>query len=347
MRVAVVCPYAFDAHGGVQDQVARIVGWLRSDGHEAWAVAPGTDGPQGTRHVGRYRTVPANRSRAPISLDPRVGSRVAEAVADADVVHIHEPLMPFVSLGAIRADTPPKVGTFHADPGRIARTMYRTAAPMLRRVVRRLDAVTAVSEVAAGAIAPFVDDLRIVPNGIDLDSYADRGHDRTPGRVVFVGRDDPRKGLDVLLEAWPSITAAVPTSTLHVVGAEGSGPPGVRFLGRVSEEEKVRELTEAVVLAAPNRGGESFGIVVLEGLASGCAVVASDLTAFVAVADDTATYVPVEDPGALADAVVGLLTDPGAAATLGAAGRTRSERFGRDRVLAGYLDAYEAALARS
>lgn len=346
MRVAVVCPYAFDAHGGVQDQVARIVGWLRADGHEAWAVAPGSGGPDGTRHVGRYRTVPANRSRAPISLDPRVGRRVAAAVADADVVHIHEPLMPFVSLGAVRADTPPKVGTFHADPGPVARAFYRAGAPVLRRVVRRLDAVTAVSEVAAGAIAPFTE-ARIVPNGIDLDAYGDPKVSRVPGRVVFVGRDDPRKGLDVLLQAWPAIRHAVSGATLHVVGAIGTGPEGVVFLGRVSEEDKARELAEAVVMAAPNRGGESFGIVVLEGLASGCAVVASRLDAFTAVAGDAAVYVPVEHHFALGTEVVRLLQDRGMASTLAAAGRSRSERFGHDRVLAGYMEAYETVLSGS
>src|SRR3990172_716011 len=94
MKVAVVSPYAFDAPGGVQDQVERIVGWLRVEGHDAWAVAPGSGGPEGTRHVGWFRSVRANRSRAPIAIDPRVVRKVGRAVAGADVVHVHEPFMP-------------------------------------------------------------------------------------------------------------------------------------------------------------------------------------------------------------------------------------------------------------
>lgn len=344
MKVAVVCPYAFDAHGGVQDQVARIVRWLREGGHQAWAVAPGSGGPDGTRHVGRYRSLPANRSRAPISLDPRVGKRVAAAVDDADVVHIHEPLMPFVSLGALMAETPPSVGTFHADPGRLARGVYRGAGLLLRRLVRRLDVVTAVSEVAAGPLRDLATPL-IIPNGIDLGPYQHRGP-RTPGRVVFVGRDDTRKGLDVLLAAWEGIGAAVPTAGLRIVGTVRSeSPPGVTYLGRVDEERKVAEVTAAEVLVAPNLGGESFGIVVLEGLAAGCAVVASDLAAFRAVAGDAAVYVPVGDTGALTTAVIRLLQTPTSVAALASAGAQRSLAFGKESVLAGYLAAYETALS--
>jgi phosphatidylinositol alpha-mannosyltransferase len=346
MKVAVVCPYAFEAHGGVQDQVARIVRWLRDGGHEAWAVAPGSGGPDGTRHVGRFRNLPANRSKAPISLDLRMRGKVAAAVEDADVVHVHEPFMPMVSLGAVLAETPPKVGTFHADPGRIARGFYRGGAFVLGRLARRLDAITAVSDVAAGAISPFARPL-IVPNGIDLESYDVAGVERVPGRVLFVGRDDPRKGLDVLLEAWPIVREAYPAAALHVVGTERPDGEGITFLGRVSEEHKAEELASASVMVTPNLGGESFGIVVLEGLASGCAVVASDLDAFRAVAGDAAAYVPVGDPGALADAIEGLLGSPDRVEALGRAGRGRSRRFGRDEVLRGYLEAYEAALARS
>lgn len=346
MKVAVVCPYAFDAHGGVQDQVARIVGWLRDAGHQAWAVAPGSGGPDGTRHVGRYRSIPANRSRAPISLHPRMGRTVAAAVDDADVVHVHEPFMPMVSLGAVLADTPPKVGTFHADPGRVARGAYRMAGPLFGRLARRLSAVTAVSEVAAGAIRGFADPT-IVPNGIDLEAYQRGGITRIGDRVVFVGRDDLRKGLPVLRAAWPQVRRAHPAATLHVVGSAGEDGDGVVHLGRVSEERKAAELAAAAVMAAPNLGGESFGIVVLEGLASGCAVVASDLAAFRAVAGNAADYVAPGDPDALASSIVRLVGDPGAAGTRGVAGRERSRRFGRSEVLAGYLAAYESALAGS
>jgi phosphatidylinositol alpha-mannosyltransferase len=342
VKVAVVCPYAFDAHGGVQDQVARIVGWLRADGHEAWAVAPGSNGPEGTRHVGGFVSVRANRSKAPVALNPMVLKRVATAVADADVVHIHEPFMPMVSLGALLADTPPKVGTFHADPGRITRGFYRGGSWLLRRWGRRLAAVTAVSQVAAQALGSIVEP-RIVPNGIDLASYSS-DVDRLQGRVLFIGRDDRRKGLDLLLEAWPQVRRQAPEATLHIIGAEGSvAAAGVSYLGRVPEESKHDELGAAEVLVAPNRGGESFGIVVLEGLAAGCAVVASDLAAFRAVAGDAAAYFPVGDSAALAVQVGRVLESAAVRAEMTATGFDRIQPFGDRAVLAGYLTAYEAA----
>ncbi len=346
MKVAVVCPYAFDAHGGVQDQVARIVGWLRDSGHDAWAVAPGTGGPQGTRHVGGFVSVRANRSRAPIALNPVVIRRVAAAVDDADVVHIHEPFMPFVSLGAVLARTPPKVGTFHAAPGRTARGFYRSASWLLRRVARRLATTTAVSEVAVDALGSVAEPV-IVPNGIDLASYSS-DVERASGRVLFLGRDDPRKGLDVILDAWPLIRRHSPQARLRVVGVDRSDDvDGVDYLGRVSEEDKRAELGRAEVLVTPNRGGESFGIVVLEGLASGCAVVASDLAAFRSVAGDAAAYFDVGDSDALALLVSEILGSTDRLAAMAADGVERSRRFGREEVLGGYLAAYESAYSRA
>ncbi|MEE9298820.1 MAG: glycosyltransferase family 4 protein [Acidimicrobiia bacterium] len=347
MRVAVVCPYAFDVHGGVQDQVARIVGWLRDAGHESWAVAPGSGGPEGTRHVGGFALVPANRSRAPISLDPRVVRRVSRAVEDADVVHIHEPFMPLVSLGAVFADTPPTVGTFHADPGAAARRLYRTAAALLRRIAARLDVVTAVSEVAAAALGKIASP-RLVPNGVDLDDFRSIDVERMTDRVVFVGRDDPRKGVNVLLEAWPKVAARHPGASLHVVGLDRlPGTPGVVFVGPVGDEVKRAELGAASVLAAPNLGGESFGIVVLEGMAAGCAIVASDLPAFRAVAEDAASYVEPGDALELAAALSAVLASPDRVRSMKEAGRERSASFGREEVLAGYLEAYEMAMNRA
>lgn len=346
MRIAVVCPYAFDAHGGVQDQVERLVRWLGEEGHEAWAVAPGSGGPPGTRTVGAWRSVPGNRARAPIAVDPRAVRRVAEAVADADVVHVHEPFMPMVSLGALLAETPPVVATFHADPGKVGRRLYRLARPLMRRVAGRIAVATAVSRVAASAITG-VPRVRIIPNGIDLDRF-DPEALAIPGRVLFIGRDEPRKGLDVLLQAWPRVLRDVPGATLRVVGSErDSGPVGVTFLGRLGAEEKVIELGRCQVLVAPNLGGESFGLVVLEGLAAGRAVVASALPAFAAVAGDSAVLVPPHDPVVLARAVADLLVDPAAARRLGDRGAARAAAFGRETVLGAYIAAYRDAMTHS
>jgi phosphatidylinositol alpha-mannosyltransferase len=344
VRIAVVSPYAFDAFGGVQEQVALLVRHLRAAGHTAWAVAPGSEGPEGTRHVGGITRVRANKSLAPLTLDPRTVRRVRAAVEDADVVHVHEPFMPLASLAVTLGGTPPAVGTFHADPGPVVRSLYRGGAFLLRRLARRLAAVTAVSEVAAAAIAPFTECV-IVPNGLETGAYAPGGA-KAAGRVAFVGRDDKRKGLDVLLEAWPRVAAHVPGAVLRVVGAERTtGPAGVEFLGRVDEEAKRRELAEAAVFAAPNLGGESFGIIVVEGLAAGCAVVASDLPAFRAVAGKAARFVQPGHPLELGDALSAALHEAGPAGDEAVIARSRAAaaRFDGSAVAARYTALYEKA----
>jgi phosphatidylinositol alpha-mannosyltransferase len=344
MKIAVVCPYDLGAFGGVQGQVIALVGWLREAGHEAWAVSPGSGGPAGTRHVGRVVSVPTNRSRAPITLLPKAWARVREAVEGAEVVHVHEPLVPVAGPAATLGGGAPRVGTFHADPGAVVSRLYRGAAPLLRRVARRLAVATAVSPVAAEAVGRFVK-ARVVPNGLDTARYRPAG-DKVPGRVVFIGRDDPRKGLDVLLQAWPLVRTVVRGAELRVVGASRvSGPEGVAFLGRVGEEAKLRELAEAAALCAPNLGGESFGLIVAEGMAAGCAVVASDLPAFRHVAGSGARLTAVGDAAGLAEALQAVLSDPAETARLAEAGRREVARFDRAVVLEGYLAAYRDALA--
>ncbi len=344
MKIAVVCPYDLSAPGGVQDQVIGLVERLGRAGHQAWAVAPGGGGPPGTRHVGRATGVPANRSTAPVSLSPRTPARVRAAVADADVVHVHEPLMPMVSLGVLLAGNPPAVGTFHADPGTMVRGMYRGAAPVLRRLVGRLEVVTAVSETARAAIARFTE-ARIVPNAVDVAALRGTGSGRDLHRVVFIGRDEPRKGLDVLLDAWPRVRSGHPEATLRVIGADRrGGPEGVTFLGRVPERRKRAELASAALLAAPNLGGESFGIILIEAMAAGCAVVASDLPAFRAVAGGAGILVEPGDAGALAAGLAALLSDPARTATAAAAAAVIVEQYDWPRVSDAYLAAYRDAV---
>lgn len=347
MRVAVVSPYDLAAPGGVQEQVGGLVEHLRRAGHDAWAVAPGSGGPEGTRHVGRPVAVPANRSRAPIALCPGTGRRVREAVGGADVVHVHEPLMPMVSLAATARCPVPAVGTFHADPGPVVRRVYRGAAPVLRRLVGRLAVVTAVSETARAAIAGLAG-ARIVPNGVDVAAYRAAGTGRVPGRVLFVGRDERRKGLDVLLEAWPEVRAAHPGAVLRVVGCRREeAPAGVEFLGRVPEARKREELAAASVFAAPNLGGESFGIVLVEAMAAGAPVVASDLPAFRAVAGDAGVLVAPGDAAALGGAVAALLGDAAGSGEASAAGVRTAQRYDWPGVVGAYLQAYREAAGTS
>ena len=344
MKVAVVCPYDLDRFGGVQDQAGKLVGWLRQAGHDAWLVGPGNIGPPGARLVGPITGVKANGAATPITLSPRAWKRTAEAVAGADVVHIHEPFMPVVSQAASAVQGVAKVGTFHADPSRAVRRLYRIGGPLLRRVAGELTLATAVSPVAAAPLAGLAN-VRLVPNGIDAGQF--EIGDKTVGRVVFLGRDDPRKGLDVLLRAWPAVRDRLPRAELVVAGTDGrqaAAQPGVRFAGAVDEDAKRALLANAAVFCAPNTGGESFGIVLAEAMAAGCALVVSALAAFVHLVGDAGVLVKPGDPGDLAAGIIRVLVDTELRGRLASAATVRAGLFDRGVVLQQYLEVYEEAI---
>jgi phosphatidylinositol alpha-mannosyltransferase len=343
VKVAIVSPYDLGLPGGVQDQVIRLSGWLEDLGHQSVVVGPGVEGPEGAVLLGSTRVVRANRAATPIGLDPRMSRRLKEAIHDADVVHIHEPLMPVVSASASTLTTHPTVGTFHADPPNWARLGYRLGSSVWKKAVNRLDVVTTVSHVSGSAIAPFVS-ARVIPNGIDISGYG--GIVKSPLRVAFLGRDDERKGLQVLLDAWPGVVEAIPDAELRVIGAERDDQiGGVTFLGRIDEDTKRTELGRAEIFCAPNLGGESFGIVVAEGMASGCAVVASGIPAFVGVLGESGVFISPGDSVGLADALVSLLRNRELLAEKQRAGQAAVARFDGIAVARRYMGAYEDALA--
>jgi len=209
--------------------------------------------------------------------------------------------------------------------------------------VMRRAVVTAVSPVARSAVPDRWGEVEIVTNGIDVDSYRVEA-DRREDLVVFLGRDDPRKGLDVLLRAWPLVQGRHRGAELVVAGAtRGSNTDGVRFVGRVSEAEKRRLLGTATVFVAPNTRGESFGIVVAEAMAAGAPVVASDIPAFRWVAGECGVLVPVEDAASVAESVSALLADPERRSGLSAAALRRVGRFDWGTVVALYEAAYRRA----
>ncbi len=343
MRVGLVSPYDLGRPGGVQDQVIRLAGWLRQAGHDAVIVGPGTDGPDGAVLLGETTVVPANRAKTPVLLNPRVGRQLNEVLGDVDVIHVHEPLMPVVSPAALRVEGPAIVATFHADPPPWVRRLYRHGRAGVRYAIRRAGVVTAVSPIAGSSIDGLVD-YRIVPNGIDVGAY--RRGPKIPGRVAFLGRDDERKGLPVLLAAWPRVMDAVPSASLHVLGADrAERVAGVTYFGWVGDETKQAELADASVFCAPNLGGESFGIIVAEAMASGCCVIASSIPAFEHVAGSTARFVPPGDVQALADAIADLLTESDEATAMAEAAAQRVGIFDGRAVAAAYIEAYEAAVA--
>jgi phosphatidyl-myo-inositol alpha-mannosyltransferase len=341
MRVAVVCPYDLGLPGGVQQQCLELARHLDAIGDDAVVVGPGS-GP-GTVTVGGSFSVPANRSRVPLTLDPRSWSRLRAATRSADVVHVHEPFIPLAGWTALRLHQP-TVLTFHADPARWTRGLYRTAAGPLGRLIDGRP-LTAVSPVAASALPDRWGEPELVPNGIDVAAYR-IDVDRHPHRVAFLGRDDPRKGLDVVLDTWPAVRQRFRDAELLVIGASRPHPvSGVSFLGRVDDDGKRSLLAGSAVFVAPNLSGESFGIVVAEAMAAGCAVVASDLPAFRHVLDGSGTLVPPGDGPALAEAIMDRLADPSETEKDGRLGRAAAGRFDWSRVVASYRAVYESAVA--
>ncbi|MCI0543157.1 MAG: glycosyltransferase family 4 protein [Actinobacteria bacterium] len=346
MRIGIVCPYDLSAPGGVQQVVVDLAGELRRRGDEVVVVAAGRPGGErgedGAVLVGVSHTVPANRSRAPLTLSPLSWRRVGRALAEVDIVHAHEPLVPLVGWAALRTDHP-TVATFHADPPDLVAGVY----PWLPFVGRRFRemTLTAVSNVAARAVPDDWGPVEVVPNGVHTESFLIR-MERMPNRVCFLGRDEPRKGLDVLLGAWPEIRDRVPEAELLVMGADrGPRDDGVIYLGRVSREEKSRVLVSSQVFVAPNTGGESFGIVLIEAMAAGCAVVCSDLEAFRDVVGPAARVFPVGDRTRLASEVVDLLLDHEPARALGEHGRTMARAYDWEVVGDRYRAVYRRALA--
>lgn len=355
MRVVLVSPYDLDVAGGVQSHVASLAAALRALGDDVTLLGPGAEA-DGRIGVGGSVLVPANGSRAPVALGPGVPARVRAALRALrpDVVHVHEPLVPLVGWAAATTALAPVVLTFHAFAERGALVpLYRAVRPVARRIVRRAAAMTAVSEVAAGfharALGFDASVIPIVPNGVDVARFATASsqHGKRPGpdggTMLFVGRLEHRKGVDVALQAFLLLAEDRPLLRLRIVG-DGPGaaalersiaaaPLQVRARivrsGRVANASLPSVLAQADVMVVPSRGGESFGIVLLEAMAAGAPLVASDLVGYRAVVRDgrEALLVPPGAPSQLAAAVARLLDDAALRDALVRSGHQRAASF--------------------
>lgn len=341
MRVGLVSPYDLSAPGGVQAQVLGLAAYLRSWGDDAVVIGPGLpDGVPGV-DLGESLSVPGNGSKVPIAADPRSRRRIRSAALDLDLLHVHEPLMPLASLLATHAG-PPVVATFHAAPGRAGRLAYRLTRPLLTRLLGNTRMVTAVSR-AAASVLPDGLEVRIIPNGLDVESMKVEIA-REPNKVAYLGRDEPRKGLDVLLDAWETVNAARPEAELVVMGSQRDDA-GPTWMGRVDEGTKAMVMSSSSIYVAPQTGGESFGVVLLEAMAAGAAVVASDLDSFRDWAGEAALFFPVGNSEALATAVIELLENPGRRQTLAEDGRTLAETHDWSIVGGTYRGLYDEVVA--
>jgi phosphatidyl-myo-inositol alpha-mannosyltransferase len=343
VRVALVCPYSWSVPGGVQSHVTGLAAALRGSGHDVEILAP-ADGPtDDVLPLGRSIPIPSNGSVQRVALSPAAVARTARAVRcrGYDVVHVHEPMLPAVGLSALTAAPVPVVATFHMFRRELL--WYAVFAPVVRAAARRVDARIAVSASAASyASRALPGPIDVIPNGIDYDRFAALAGDRRGSRILFVGRPEPRKGLDVLLDAFRLAEDA----ELVLVGPDRPTGSRVRALGRVDDDELRRQLADADVLCAPSLGGESFGVVLAEGMAAGLPVVASRIPGYVDVLPETCgRLVAPGDPDALAAALAELLADADLRARLGEAGRREAARFAWPRVAEQVLAVYERAVA--
>jgi len=341
MRVALVSPYDMDVPGGVQSHVKNLADALAAIGDDVGIVAPGRRSRGRLQTVGSSLRIPFNDSVAPIALGPGAARRTTRALRAfaPDVVHVHEPGVPWVGLAAAGFGGAPVVATFHAWSDRDR--AYRAARPLLRRATAGLSATLAVSTAAAdyhaAALGVARNRFEIVPNGVDVDRFA--GAQPFPSfagedSILFVGRLEPRKGLDRLIRAFTILKTTRPTLRLYVVG---DGPDRDRcqellparlrtdvvFLGRVDNDELPRFYRSSRLFVSPALGGESFGIVLLEAMAAGIPVIASNIPGYRSVVSDgiDARLVPPGDARALAAAIEALLDHPASAAALVEEGR--------------------------
>jgi phosphatidylinositol alpha-mannosyltransferase len=362
VRIALACPYAWDATGGVQVHVRQLAARLLDRGHRVLVLAPAS-APPADPHVvavGRPVRVPYNGSVAPICPTPASAGRVRRALEEfgPEIIHAHEPLVPGTAMFASRFPGAPVVATFHAYADRAV--LFSAVAPVLRGVWRRLALRIAVSEAAAAFVARRFrsDGLRVIPNGADVEAFAAAESADLPAgrRILFVNRLDRRKGFPDMLRAFALLSRRHPDALLVVAG-DGRERRALRhlpselrdrvlMLGSVPHHLLPPYHAACEVFCAPATGRESFGIVLVEAMAAGLPVVASDIPGYREVVRHEAEgiLVPPSDPRRLADAVGRLLEAPDLARRMGQAGRTRARRYSWDQVAREVEAAYQEAL---
>jgi phosphatidylinositol alpha-mannosyltransferase len=350
MRIAMVSAYDIGVPSGVNVHILNLAREIRSRGHEVTCFFPGRpsrDLPEGCRVIGRPFPVPSGDSVARVSLSPFLGKQVAQALQEGDfhVVHIHEPLTPTLPMHFVRQSRTLTIGTFHAshDTGDYR---YWLARPVLSRFAARLHGRIAVSPAAARLVLRyFPGDYEIIPNGVDVARFSRPAP--LPAAVanclpyiLFVGRFEERKGLPTLLEAFATLKPKVPNAHLVVVGSgerraqyeewlERRGVRDVHFVGRVPDEDLAGYYQHSDVFCAPNTGNESFGIVLVEAMAAGCPVVASNIEGFaeLTVYGAHGLLVTPKSPRALADALTRVLTDEALREALASRGNEHARQF--------------------
>ena len=371
MKIALVSPYDFAYPGGVTIHISYLERHFTRMGNEVKVIAPASKAVSsfGDRFIpiGSPRPIPTSGSIARVTISPWLSSRIKAVLSQEnfDIIHLHEPLMPMLCTTVLRLSQTANIGTFHASHGRPG---YNFAKPIgkwiLRRWFRKLDGKIAVSQPAMEfARGHFPGYYNIIPNGVDLDHFSP---DVSPidefcdgkANILFVGRLEKRKGLNYLLEAFKQVKQEIPDSRLIIVGpgtrlrrkyekqVMRSGLKDVIFAGFVSYDELPRYYKTADVFCAPATGRESFGIVLLEAMAVGKPIVASNIEGYASVVTHgvDGLLVPPEDKEMLAQTLISLLTDQSLRQEMGAKGRVKALEYSWEHIAQNVLDYYVMVL---
>jgi phosphatidylinositol alpha-mannosyltransferase len=378
MKIALVTPYDFPYPGGVTEHITALDKHFRAWGHDTRIIAASTTdedvlGDHVIKVSGAVAPVSFSGSKARITLSPQVYRRVKKILKDEnfDVVHVHEPTVPILSLVVLRHSHALNVGTFHAY--RESNVLYEYMRPLVSRVINRLDGRIFVSDAVREYITRyFPGEYTIIPNGIDCERFAapalkpiEQFNDGRPN-ILFVGRLEKRKGFRHLIRAFQLAKQVVPDARLIVCGAfsDTDKAPFIRyaratklrsvhFIGYVSPEELPRYYRTATIFCAPSTGFESFGIILLEAMAAGVPIIASDIAGYRQVISDgtEGVLVPPKDEPALANALIDLLHDPQRRAALSDCGKRKAAEYDwsiiAQRVLGYYSELMRAKQAAS
>ena len=374
MKIALVSPYDFAHPGGVTNHISALERHFTRMGHEVKVIAPASRAVStfGDRFIpiGKPRPIPSSGSIVRITISLRLAPTI-KAVLDEekfDIVHLHEPFMPMLCSAVLRFSDGPTIGTFHACD---ARPGYQIGWPigrlMLNRRQRKLDGKIAVSKPAMKFVSKYVPGYyNIIPNGIDIERFSP---DVSPieefcdgkQNIVFVGRLEHRKGLKYLIKAYQQVKREIPSSRLIVVGPgtrlrkryekwiRRHGLEDVVFVGYAPSEELPRYYKTADVFCAPATRGESFGIVLLEAMAVGKPIVATNIDGYASVVahGEEGWLVPPKDSKELAQALISVLSDGKLRQQMGAKGRLKAEEYSWEHVAQRVFDYYVRVLSES
>lgn len=368
MKIGIVSPYDFTWPGGVTNHISHLAHRFTTMGHQVKILtphSPSRDMPTDGDFIplGRSVPIPTGGSVARISLSVWLYGRIKELLNNEafDILHIHEPLAPFLPIGVLQCSTSVNVGTFHAYHG--SHRAYRVSHPLLRLWYKKLDGRIAVSEAALQHVSKFFPGTyEIIPNGIDIEHFA-KGvtpiEDFQDGKIniLFVGRLEKRKGLRYLLEAFAQLRWQFPETRLIVVGPGNPDKDCYRvmserslkdvvFVGPVSYDSLARYYNTADIFCTPATGKESFGIVLLEAMASSTPIVATDIEGYAALLEDGkyGRLVPPKDSSALADALASLIKQPKVMEQMALDGRKAVEKYSWKVVSQQVLDYYKSLL---